>query len=716
MRPLPGGLPTVLCLVAHVLDENFQHVRTIRLWRDDFGSKPPFDVGLDSVFVAYSAWAEMTCFQRLGWSFPEHILDLHTAYLAVSNALEPHDYDETKRKKLGKGLIDACRAYGIEGWERFDKSTIAADIGAGNWRDWGRETVFDYCDEDVRKTVELLRAMLAGNDRFERIDVFRVLHWSEYKPNASVKIQARGMPIDMHLWNLVQENKAAVVAELLRRFDPSQNTPLPIYTPEGEWSYKRFEQWLAYIGARAWPRLESGRLDIGSDAFRLMYSAIPGAEELHALRDSLGFIVKGRLPIGSDCRTRPSLFPFGTATGRNAHAKSPFNAHAAMRSFMKFDTGVTGFYLDVRSQEVAVAAARFDDPVLREEYESGDVYHALARLCGLTNDPDPRRWKQANPAQRDRMKPIQLGINYGMGVPSLARALDRHPLIAAEVLWLYAHRHPKFWQGRLEAVQTAMLTRRIESSYGWPLRITHTPNQRSLLNFPMQSDGAEWLREATVRLCDADITPIMLVHDGILFEETDPRKIEEAKEIMRVVGREICNGINVGVDLDWSTMKTGFSLSRQAAAGEGDVGPDHGRPGFDWRSAAEGCRVMGRVRTIFSHGRYMEVVSSDPDPPARKSRNKKEGFALVPLDWAADVAKAMGAPGYMVFTLLAYLAWKAKSSTFILSNDRLKQYGVSREVKCRALARLERAGVIRVERRGRHAPIVTLLIEPARRA
>ena len=81
---------------------------------------------------------------------------------------------------------------------------------------------------------------------------------------------------------------------------------------------------------------------------------------------------------------------------------------------------------------------------------------------------------------------------------------------------------------------SAMLRRRIESSFRWPLRIAWSPNKRTLYNFPMQSDAAEMLREATVRLCEADIVPIMLMHDGILFEETDPRKIEEAKEIMRV--------------------------------------------------------------------------------------------------------------------------------------------------------------------------------------
>jgi hypothetical protein len=66
----------------------------------------------------------------------------------------------------------------------------------------------------------------------------------------------------------------------------------------------------------------------------------------------------------------------------------------------------------------------------------------------------------------------------------------------------------------------------------------------------MQSDGAEMLREATVRLCEAGIVPIMLIHDGILFEESDPHKIEQAEEIMRAAGRVVCDGLEIGVDAD----------------------------------------------------------------------------------------------------------------------------------------------------------------------
>jgi DNA polymerase-1 len=542
-----GGLPDVLCMVAYILNTNLQHVRTIKLWRGEFGPTPPFDIGRDTLFVAYSAWAELTCFLQLGWRFPVHILDLHTAYLSVSNILLAHDPgDEKQRKKARKRLPDACRAYGIEGWERIDKDSIAADIGAGNWHKYGREGVIDYCEEDVRMSMRLLRQILRGYAAFAPLDVPRVLHWSNYSAKCIARIQARGIPIDTLLWNLVQENKRAVIGELLRRFDPSYCSDDPIYTPEGEWSYARFERWLPSTGILAWPRLESGVLDISSDAFRMM-SHHPGIENLHALRDSVGFIAKARLPIGADGRNRPSLFPFGTATGRNAHAKSPYNAHAGVRGFIQFLPDTIGAYLDWRTQEVGIAAVLSGDEALTADYRSGDVYHALARMCGQTDDPDPKHWKRHNPEMRQRMKPLQLGINYGMGVPSLARGLNQHPLIASGIIEKHKRTYPRFWEWRNDTVTAAMLQRRVESSHGWQLRITSSPNKRTLCNFPMQSGGAEMLRHATWQLCEAGIVPVMLVHDGILFEL---ESLEQVALAMRTSGREVCDGFEIGVDED----------------------------------------------------------------------------------------------------------------------------------------------------------------------
>ncbi len=543
-----GELPNVLCMVTHVLDENLRHVRTIRQWRGEFGATPPFDIGPNTLFVAYSAWAEMTCFMVLGWKFPEHIFDLHTAYLAASNILRPYDPDEVW-KKPRKRLPDACRAYGIPGWEQIDKESISRDIGEGRWRDHGQDAVYEYCEEDVRASALLLRHQLCGRPGLPPEDVARVLHWSNYSAKVVAQIQAKGMPIDTVLWNLVQENKAAVIGALLRQFDPSHGSEDPIYTPAGEWSYERFERWLVRAGVPAWPRLDTGRLDISGDAFGLM-SHVPGIEGLHALRDTLGVIVRAKLPIGRDGRNRPSLFPFCTATGRNAHAKSLFNAHASVRSFMVFPQDTIGVYLDWRTQEVGIAAALSGDQGLMRDYDAGDVYHALAKLCGLTDELDPKRWKDEDPAMRQRMKPLQLAVNYGMGVPSLAKGLDRHPLVASAIIERHRQTYPLFWKWREERVRLAMLDRKMETVFGWPLYLSSSPNKRTLYNFPMQGNGSEMLRLAAWRLCEAGIIPNMLIHDGILIEAHDEAEIAQTIEIMKAAGRDVCNGFEIGVGID----------------------------------------------------------------------------------------------------------------------------------------------------------------------
>jgi DNA polymerase I len=186
-----GGLPRPLCMVVYVLDSHLRHIRTIRMWRGEFRKTPPFDVGPDALFVAYSGWAEVTCFLVLGWQFSVHIYDLHTAFLAASNILLPYEPDET-RKRPRKRLSDACRAYGIAGWERIDKEQMAEDIGQGLWRKYGKKRVLEYCEEDVANSAELLRRQLRGQQsRFPASDVPRVLHWSNYSAKAVALIQAR---------------------------------------------------------------------------------------------------------------------------------------------------------------------------------------------------------------------------------------------------------------------------------------------------------------------------------------------------------------------------------------------------------------------------------------------------------------------------------------------------------------------------------------------
>ena len=123
-------------------------------------------------------------------------------------------------------------------------------------------------------------------------------------------------------------------------------------------------------------------------------------------------------------------------------------------------------------------------------------------------------------------------------------------LIASGIIERQRREYPRFWQWRENAVETAMLERKIESVFGWPLHISTSPTTRPLYYFPMQSGGAEMLRPAANRLCEADLVPSMLVHDGILFELDNEEQIQHAIEIMQVAGAEVCSGLEIGVDVD----------------------------------------------------------------------------------------------------------------------------------------------------------------------
>jgi DNA polymerase I len=200
--------------------------------------------------------------------------------------------------------------------------------------------------------------------------------------------------------------------------------------------------------------------------------------------------------------------------------------------------------------KVGIAAALSGDQRLIDAYLTGDVYHALALDCGFTNDPDPKHWKQTDPEMRNRMKRLQLAINYGMGVSSLAKGLNSHPLIASNIIERHRREYPRFWKWRDDMVNAAMLHREMHSVFGWPLRISTSPNKRTLYNFPMQSNGAEMLRLAAWRMCENGIIPCMLIHDGLLLEARNMEQVEHAKEIMRAAGRDVCDGLEIGVETD----------------------------------------------------------------------------------------------------------------------------------------------------------------------
>ena len=255
------------------------------------------------------------------------------------------------------------------------------------------------------------------------------------------------------------------------------------------------------------------------------------------------------------------------------------------------------------------------------------------------------------------MKALQLGINYGMGVRSLSRGLDRHPLIGSEVIIRHQRRYPRFWEWRADMVERAMLERVIVSEFdGWPLHISTSPNKRTLYNFPMQSGGAEMLRLAANRLCDAGLVPSMLVHDGILFELDNEEQVQHAIEIMRIAGTEVCGGLEIGVDIDqkliggaryrdkrpvaknmWETVMG--VLREIGAMPERRWGE---RAGQDQELQVHGRQVGGANRRGAGQTRTAKGRASQARTPAKKTgaASREERFVMLTLSQAEKLLRA----------------------------------------------------------------------------
>jgi hypothetical protein len=103
--------------------------------------------------------------------------------------------------------------------------------------------------------------------------------------------------------------------------------------------------------------------------------------------------------------------------------------------------------------------------------------------------------------------------------------------------------------------------------------------------------------------------------------------------------------------------------------------------------------------------------AGEPSTPRRRSKaRRKETFVKVPLWWFEQATRATKTQQAFVAVWLLHLRWKAGSTTFSLPNGRLAERGAGRKAKARALASLEAAGLITVERRPGKTPAVTLTV------
>ena len=484
-----------VCMVARELRSG----RQLRLWSEQFGPWPPFDISADALFVAYYASAEFGCFKALGWQMPARILDLFVEFRNSTNTLQ-----QKGLKPPESGLLGALAAHGLDTIGATEKEEMRALVlRGGPWSGEERAAILEYCESDVAALARLLPAMLP------RIDLPRALLRGRYMA-AVAAMEHAGVPIDVVELERLRRHWEDIQGELIARID----TDYGVY--DGlTFKYELFEEYLRTTGL-PWPRLENGKLDLSDDAFRQMARIYPVVAPLRELRSALSEMRLNDLAVGRDGRNRTMLSPFRARTSRNqpSNSKFIFGPSVWLRFLIKPPEGHGVAYIDYEQQEFGIAAALSGDGQMLDAYRTGDPYLAFAKQAGAV---PADATKNTHGPVRELFKQCALGVQYGMSERGLALRLGVPPVVARDLLRAHAETYAIFWKWSDWVVDNAVLVGSIYSVFGWSLHLGVGANPRALRNFPMQANGAEMLRLACCLATERGIEVVAPVHDAVLI-------------------------------------------------------------------------------------------------------------------------------------------------------------------------------------------------------
>ena len=521
-RATEGGLPEPVCIVS----KNLKSGETIRIWEDELRrlKQAPFDIGNQSILVAYYASAEIGCFLALNWDLPVNVLDLFVEFRNLTNGLNTPS---------GAGLLGALVWFGLDSISANEKESYRDLILRGDYTQEEQTKIMNYCEGDVIALEKLINVM---GGRLSPQALLR----GRYMKSVAV-MERNGIPIDVPLYNHLTDHWEEIQNDLIAEVDKNYG----IY--EGRtFKYGRFEAWLKKHHI-LWPTLESGSLALDDDTFKDMARIHPEIEPLRQLRWTLSKMRLSDLAIGPDGRNRCLLSAFRAKTGRNqpSNSKFIFGPSVWLRGFIKPEQYFAIAYIDWEQQEFGIAAALSGDPSMIQAYQSGDPYLEFARLAKAVPDNST---KQSHPKERELFKSTCLAVQYAMGPNSLAGRLGVTRFEARTLLELHKDVFKKFWSWSNAAVDYGMLNNRIFSVFGWEYHITGRPNDRSLRNFPMQANGAEMLRIACCLATERGIKVCAPIHDALLIEAPES-EIEEAVRATQLAMREASETVLSGFPL-----------------------------------------------------------------------------------------------------------------------------------------------------------------------
>ena len=526
---------------------------TFRYWEHDgrITDNKHFDYD-DCLLVCFNAVAEVGSYLKLLHGKPDNIWDCY-----VENA---RLYKPFRSGPGALSLLACANFYNIPGVMPKEEKDKWLDVIINNesYTQEQETGILDYCQRDVEATVKVFIEQVKDIEKknnLKTIEDFERELWQVcfrgYSQGCVAQVERNGIPIDVQMVNEFKDYWPKVKDRLIEKY----NKEINLF--EGlKFNNNKFTDLVNKLGLSSeWPRLKSGKYatDIKTIA---RYVHIPEIKKFQEIRTFLNMTKLTNYDCNYDGKARTTLFMFGTVTSRctPSTAKYIFNGSAWARNFICPTWGHKLVYVDYSQQEPAIMGYLSKDQKLIQAYQSGDVYIHSAKLCKMIPESATRK---THPEMRDVFKELFLANGYGAGPGYVSQKLKVSLIKAKQLQLMFREVYHVYFNWIESIIAGATATGYLSTEYGWQRFIKSFTKKykdgrrkdigRSLLNWPVQSNGADVLRQAMVDLTNNHFEVCALVHDAVLLQIPIPefkQRLDEAKQIMvgasiKVVGGPI---------------------------------------------------------------------------------------------------------------------------------------------------------------------------------
>ena len=539
------------------------------------------------ILVAWVASAEMRALLSLEYDIDQlQIIDAQVEYKFYANTDSYQKWimdinltlqaeaqvEGIKKNKLQTGFSLAC-AYALLFGKSYDEKDDMRRliVGSPTFTKEEEARILEYCMKDVHITRDILqktsRYMVGRFPELKTTYLKSALKRGEYV-KATTWIEWMGYPIDRQMLEKVGKNLDVIQ----RSFVTQESQDIQdlwirtVHTKKGSYeefkfSNKVFEEKIEKLGlTQMWPKTPTGKLKTNKEALEDFAGQSEFIEALQSVNRKMACINyltlkkedtdvlakrKLRSAISSAGRIHCYLNPYGTTTGRNAPPASifVFAQSSWQRVLVRPQPGRVIIGLDYRAEEILIAGIVGQDDAFLSGYAT-DPYISFAIAGGFIPAEDSQlsigELKKKYADLRNKiLKPVVLGMNYGMGAPKLAKTLGLPEQEARPFHRGHKQVYRDYWRAAEGFAEDMKRSGRYFALWDdWGLY--ETDRYTKLINWQIQAWGGAIIRALSIELTqrkyrDRNIQLICSLHDAAYLEVDENVAEEVAREVEQVM-------------------------------------------------------------------------------------------------------------------------------------------------------------------------------------